>query len=1189
MTASPAQIAQQMFAQATGKSKRSTSAALTRFFKAGGSVTLLAQRGVDRLMRDYKLNRQQARQFQERLNVLSTAVLRRFIEHQLSGESVGPIEGGLDNGPTYVRVFKTKFDTLCPPNAIEAVHSPAAYLVALLHWALKRLGETDDSAFPLITRRADLEKLRIDFMAVHGSVSSVQVITGIMEKFIEATLGALQDLDEELSKQAFPHELPFHWPWVTIDHVLKGHAESVGSVVRQCDRQYPYFLRSTPWSDKSDVALVQSARLSPSLRTLLTEAAHFPGGASSFYPRYFGLKAVEGPNLANVYLFNERAKLVTSSLEALLSIEGALPVLSVNAPGHVVGTGPDPVTGKDFGSVFIHEGKIPPITIRHAENDLLNRFEGMTEDRIDRIQRMLRLSDALELQFPQTDQLMVAANHAETPLPTPPPYWVTPNTLRALGLFQELRNLSVCPPEDFAAFIWRMSVFGTGTEPSHFDRVFNGAVPVSKPLILDGRAFPIIPVTEADVLTVKQLRRGLGIDQETYFYLAHLIAAAHGLDDLTCSLPIVSSFYRMARLPRMLGISAIEAILLLQLMGGEAWVKQLAGVPTINSAQTPDVPDALSVIHALADCVRWLQAAQLPAHWVLQQATAWPRSQPDEVQRTLFESWRRQVPAALMTEDALKMAGVAPLSNSRQWLQALTALVDERGLIRHFAESAERSYEAYAREMTEIAVEAATGVLDKNLVELIVAVLMRCRGGQGSVVVEGLVAYSGLAANLVLQVLGWSGGTVHYVLTQVLGMSQGAVGDVFSGPLDEEPNDPVLDLLAEFSRRSAVVAMLGLNSEFLTYYIATNPAQGVHPSSTEAFNLPALYELTVYKRALAMISQPEERLLDYLRRMHALPGNLSNDGLELVNARAAKWLAELFNCSVAEVLACARQVNPEKGLIVTLGHLDGLTRIRLLAEKTGQTAETLIKIGTLPPDSHFAAYTHVADLVRASLSNPPDPTYADDIRAVEQQDVLVSWTTNPHPVELIAKKPDEFATFTVTVTNSTGVALLNVNVHCESALGRFERPMITTGSDGTATVKFYPDGRMGTVTPVYALDLRDKVPAPRVEIVPDRTTLHVKTEDPFPLPASSVPVGTLVTFRAIVQDNYGNLIADEPVFWTLSPLPQPGIETRTDSQGVAVLTFTQAEASTVNVKAKASNGTEVEFRQVEFVAVPAEP
>ncbi len=1184
MNRSPAQIAQKMFTQAAGKSKRSSTTALTRFFKAGGSVALLAQKDVDGLMHDFGLNRQQAGEFLQRLNVLATVVLRQFIEHQLTAADARAVaRTGLNNGPTYALLFNPNFDALCPPGAIEAIHSPAAYLTALLHWALHRLGVTDGKDLPLVGRRTDLERLLIDVKAVHGTVSSVEVISHIMERFITATLGSIQNLDEALSQKAFPRELPFHWPWVTLDHVLKGQGESVGSVVRLCDLQYPYFLRAAPWSDKSDDALVQATRLSPSQRTILTEAPHFPDGADEFYRKYLGLKDISVGNLRLVAVFNERTKLDTPALEALLSIEGFTPFLSENAPGFVTG----PVTGKDHGSVFVHEATAPPISIVNTGVELLNRFEDLGPDRVDRANRIVRLTDWLRLASHEADQLIVAAMLAEEPPPTPSRYWITANTLRALGLFQEMRERFGCTAEEFAAFIGPLSVFGRGTERAQYDRIFNSGATGSRPLVLDDRSFPVIPVTAADQLTVQQLCAGLGIDLETYFYLANLIAAAHVLTQLQCSLPILSAFYRMVRLPRLLGITPIEAVLLLNLKGGQVWVNTLAGVPEINNRQSADTPDVLSVMHALMDCVQWARTAQLPVHWVVQQSTAWPPNRADERQLTLFDQWRRQAQVAQVTEDVLKMAGIEPLSNNRLWLRALRALVDEQGLIRDFVESADQTYEAHAREMTERAVVLETGSRNPGLVELILAVVLRCRASQNSMVQEGLSAYSGLKPDLVLQVLGWSGANVHFVLAQVLALPE-ALKD--SGTVlrrEDPPSDPVLQVLAEFSRRSAVVARLELSSEFLTHFIATGYRQWFGLNSVDAFGLSTLYYLTVYKRALGLSDQPETRLVDYLRHINALPANLSNHGLELVQERAAKWLAELFNWSVDEVRICAAHVNPSKGLVVTLQQLDVLTRVRLFAKKTGQSARTLLELGKLPPDSKYADYEHVADLVRASLTTTTEPTYADDVMAVGL-DVMVRWTTVPDPVSLIANKPGEFAEFTVTVENREGQARLNVNVHCATTLGRFETSMITTGINGTATVKFFPGSRMGSVTPVFWLDLGEETPAPRVEIGPDMATLHLRSQNPFPVPASTVLTGTPVTYRAIVLDDYDNPIAGASVTWKLDPLPQGEIKTVTDGQGGTEVTFTSAEPLTVKVKATAENATAVTFRDVKFVeALPA--
>jgi hypothetical protein len=143
--------------------------------------------------------------------------------------------------------------------------------------------------------------------------------------------------------------------------------------------------------------------------------------------------------------------------------------------------------------------------------------------------------------------------------------------------------------------------------------------------------------------------------------------------------------------------------------------------------------------------------------------------------------------------------------------------------------------------------------------------------------------------------------------------------------------------------------------------------------------------------------------------------------------------------------------------------------------------------------------------------------------------------------------------------------------------------MITTDVNGTATVKFFPDSRMGSVTPVFRLDLGEETAAPRIEIGPDMATLHLRAQNPFPVPDSTVLIGTPVTYRAIVLDDYDNPIAGASVTWKLDPLPQGEIETVTDQQGRTEVTFTGTERVNVKVTATAQNSTSVKFREVWFV------
>ncbi|EUB71192.1 Insecticidal toxin complex/plasmid viulence protein [Pseudomonas sp. GM41(2012)] len=1199
MTHSPIQIARQMYEQLFDGPLRQQFSVLGEYLEKEGSVCVLAQKGVGGLVSEYGMSVQQARAFQERINGLATQVVRRFIEYRLADEEA-PVQpsAGLNSGPNYSLLFNPKFHEMCPPSAIEAIHSPAAYLVCLMHWALHRLGAVDGTALPLTERRPDLEALWVDTIAVNGTVSSVEVITRVMEAFIESKSGATQNIDKDLSERFFPNTLPFHTPWETLDYVTRRCAESVGSVVRLCDPSFPYFIRPIPWGTGYDKAFTQAARLSPAQQVILTEAIHEgEDGIERFYPRYFGLSQLLAGNLRHVSVFNERTKLDYERLEALLSIEGFSTGLSENVSGPgFMDTFILPVSGVHAGSVFIHKGINPPISIKYGEQgqpDIFNFFENVTLDRFDRMNRKLRLDTWLELPSHEVDAVIVAAMNAEERSVAAPTYEMTANTIRALGLFQELREQFACTAEDFAAFFGVISIFGRGTEKAQFDRIFNEHAGFPKPFKIDDVEFPIIPVSDADWLTVKQLRRGLGIDLETYFYLAYFVAGAHEVSKLARSLPIVSSFYRMARLPRLLGITPIQGVLLLGILGGETWVASLAGAPRTNTNRSVATPDALTVIHGLMDCVRWCRDAELPVHWVIEQVTPIMASAlPTDAQLNLFTQLQVQLLPVLFTEQALIMVGVPTLSNNRQWLDVLRALVDKHGLIVHFAETPEQSYESYAREMIDRAVSAAIGGIDDDarliIVEKILAVILRSEAGQRNVVQGSLGAHAELASERVLPVLTWSGSTVYGVLTEVLTRLPVAADSTTRRQAAEVPGDPFLSMLAEFARRSNVATTLELSAGFLMHFTQVGYQRWFGLQAVQEFSLSTLYYLTVYKRAVKAVTltgQSEEKLLDYLTRVNALPDNLDGDGKVLVQERAAKMLAELLAWSVQEVRACANHVNPTEGFIRTLAQLDVLTRIRAFARRSGLDAETILDVAGLNPDSAFEVYESVADRVSASLSESADPTLADDVEAIDLDVQVECVVSKP---QLVANHPTDFATYTVTVQNRAGAKQKSVNVHWRSGLGRFESPMVTTDNLGVATVKFYPGPQMGTAVPSLELELElglgqaKKRVAPNVVIGPERSSLDLDTDNPFPEPPGPVLLGTRVTYRATVMDQYKNRFVGERVGWKVDPIAQVPIEILTNSQGVAELTFTSDEEAEVKVEAKVGNAS-LYFWPIKFV------
>ncbi|TNF83050.1 hypothetical protein FGE05_12145 [Pseudomonas sp. ICMP22404] len=1190
MKDSPAQIASRFCEQLLAGRRSEPLSDLGQYFAAGGSVCALARKGASGLVNEYGLEPEDAQALTLRLNGLATWVLRGFIEDQLTRQEPLPshLRQGLlalVPGPTYEELFKPNFSNKCPADAIEAIHSPVAYAVWLKHWSERRLIPSEnENAYALALRRKDLGLLRVDPVTTYRVVSSVEVVSAVLEKSIEDSLSEGVDLDEMLSRRRYPNGLPYHHPWVTLDEWTRDLKLSIGRIVQLCDPAFPYFLRALPWGGNSGAALTQAARLSPVLRQLMVEESLFPeGDTDDWFKENFGARGIEPQNLNQTAFFNQRTKLTQRGLEALLSVESFAPSLSdhvlildtVITPGHA-------------GSVFVNNGLADDsMSITYGGDASTNRIIGLIEDvtfndRIDRLNRKIRLDNALQLPSHETDALLTAIIGAElnpearvggTSATEPPDYWMTSSTVRALGLFQMLREDYRCSAEEFAAFVGDISIFGRGTELSQFDRVFNRDVLSTPPLRMDDGAFALVPQTEADALTVAQICGGLNIDLATYFNLAPLIASAQGLTALKRSRSVLSAFYRMARLPQLLGIAPNVAVEILTRLSGEAGLAALLGSPAINARADSESPDALTQIQSLEGWVRWCANSNLDVAWTLARVKpVLAPTEPSEAQTRLFDQIRSQLAPALFTEAALRMGGVSPLSNDRQWTQQLLELVDEQGVVIHRSESADPAYEDHAREVVERVVRRVLGKDDPQTVEQIVAVLLSSRAGQRGVVQESLAVFGELAPPLALPVLTWAGSTVQEVLAYVAGRS---TADVPSGAGEEdEPGDSFLGMLNGFTGRSEVVKALKLSAEFLTLYLVIG--DGVENAPASAPLTPsALYYLTIYNRAVALSEEPESQLLDYLQRVNELPGDLSSDGLRLVQAHAAELLAELFGWSAEEVLACAKRVNGGQGYIRSLQHLDLFTRLREFSLQSTLDASTTLKMGTLLPDASFSAYRDLADQVTARLADPDRTSPLYGLHAAGDR-VEVQSTVGT--TELVANS-NETTQLTVTVTLGQEPQM-NVNVYWGATLCRIEPQKSTTNEQGQATVTVHAGHAMGRDVISYRLDAREPQPAATITLGNDPSSFELaRPQGDFIIQEEKV--GVDVTLRALMYDKHGNPAAHEAVTWNLDPLlPVAG---KTNAEGITEVTFTSATPLEIEEPIVRRDSIDLGFRPIKFV------
>jgi Salmonella virulence plasmid 28.1kDa A protein len=1145
--------------------QREEYAQLNTYIEQGGSVFPLVKMGVQGLVRKFHLSPGDAQSYLRRANALAIYVRRQFIEQTLTGdetELMRPMNGLLSmvDGPRFEDVFNTNFEAFCPPDALESETSPVAYLIELLMWIKDRIesapGDDTDNRLrmPLNGRRTDLASLSIDFKAVHQAVSSVDIIIRVLETFIKAHSEGSDDLDHLMSQARYPNGLPYYRDWTTIDFVARHHDLSVGEVARVVDLSFPYFLQPNGQSADSGRALLHASRLGPYQRQLLTEApieVEESEQVNAFYERNFGVGPGVGVdpigNMRWVYFFCERTKLDALGLEALLSIRSFAPVRSANASA-----GNDELStlsSMQSGSVYINadsDEEAIDVEVKPGAGKIFQQsLKYASHARYDRMNRKLRLDQWLGLPPEQVDALLMAAINTETRAQAPEhPCWISPDTLRAIGLFQELRERCGCTAEDFAVFIDELSIFGRGETLSQFDRVFNPPSFSAEPLTLDGSDFPVFPAPGDEGLTVNRLCRGLGIKLHTYRHLAEAIARAQGKGQtLQCDVATVSSFYRLVKLPLLLGITSVEAIDLLKTLGGDNWLKVLAGVPRLHSNEQQDtMPDVLNVIHAMDECVRWCNEhrwSARPVAWMLQVVapiTVPAAASTDELQ--LFEQLRNLLTAALFSNDALLMAGVPPTTRGDDWLDFLVALVDRDGLVmtqlEEEGEEKKTDYPAYARKRLHLAVRAGIGEEHedsrKPIVENMLGVLLQARAGQESVVRECLAVYARLQSERVVWVLAWAQGTVYQVLRQAL--ERTVEGDEVAAYRRREGDegDPFLVLLADVRRRSAVVVVLDLSAALLEDYLAYGYRDWLKREDKHEFTLSTLYYLTVLTRAFNVGTQPPAALLDYLREVNALPDSLTGDASALAQETAAIRLAIFFNWSIQEVRECANRIDSQ-GLIKNLVQLDLLIRVRKLAASSGMDAQTIFLMGTVPAEVNRGAYSQAAEHALLSLSTSPVPFVPYDAEALEQS---VKTTCVVDRTELVANKADEKATYRVTVKDFSGKGLSGVYVYWQTELGSINKS--ATNTSGEATAVFTPGTVMGTAAPRYWLDLHPKQQAPSVEIGADTDSMFFPPPLKSQVPDGVVPAGQEIELFAVMQDGHKNLGIGKGVRWSSNPV-----------------------------------------------------
>ncbi|WP_312466798.1 Tc toxin subunit A [Pseudescherichia sp.] len=284
-------------------------------------------------------------------------------------------------------------------------------------------------------------------------------------------------------------------------------------------------------------------------------------------------------------------------------------------------------------------------------NTLLNN---LSDARMDRINRMVRLQRWLELSYEETDLLLSACMHAQGENNSD--YSLNAHTLRALGVFRHWQQKYGISAFEFAAVLDVITPYAISPAVPFFDQVFNSPSLFDAPFAITGADFSYTDLTGDSARTVRQICAGLDITQAQFRVLADRVVAEQGdaeAKTLPLTLAVVSALYRLVMVPRWLGLAFADGAALLSLAGeGDvAWVT-LAGVPQL-SAITDGQPaggDILDLLMALEAAAVW--AADHKLSWVKNYLALQPET--DALVATsatvnFVNGIKQQLPAALLS------------------------------------------------------------------------------------------------------------------------------------------------------------------------------------------------------------------------------------------------------------------------------------------------------------------------------------------------------------------------------------------------------------------------------------------------------------------------------------------------------------------------------------------------------------
>lgn len=544
------------------------------------------------------------RALQARRNPLVQQISKLGVSTQPEG-LMNALERSLNNGPDYEHLFPVRDEFYAPEDSIQSLFSPGRYLTEL--YSISRGLHASDSVLNIDKRLPDMASLPLSQISMDMVIPALTI------------LNSITNISDSLSTTTWPMTLPYDDNLAQIRCALPVFAASLQGVWSVLsDEQWQVFaniIAAPPTGPVPEVktpspATREELNFMPGAYNLLTSAA-----ATTFaeiQPRYHLDPSSVWSDLESIGTFMDSTAL---SFNQLLDMTGQV---DYQTDGAVYSTSryyayddvpaninPVPVTA--YGQTYLSSvatsdaTPVPMLVIPVAGSEPVSyqldfASEGVTITLADKAERLLRLQRQMDLEYAQLDWLINNINQA---LARTFDWKLDTLVLDALAVFSRLASRYSISADGFACFIGTMNTHGSAEQKSLFERLFTS--PVTQQVAhLTGTLNFSLSTPSDDVALICG---GLGVTANELFEMATL--AFDNPANTTMSAVRYAQLYRLAIIPRMLGISFTEARTLWALLdasSGEIEKTIAAAKPTL---------EILDIITQTESVLDWMESCQL--------------------------------------------------------------------------------------------------------------------------------------------------------------------------------------------------------------------------------------------------------------------------------------------------------------------------------------------------------------------------------------------------------------------------------------------------------------------------------------------------------------------------------------------------------------------------------------------------